>query len=123
MTASAPATGTSSCGSSPRTAAVSIETEGILHAAYEADTGIYDEVPDGTVITENFTAANTGTGPSLGLLTGATYVAAYTAHLNGDIFLGGIRFEWPGGYRLRELQRKPHQPASRRSLGLGRHVP
>jgi hypothetical protein len=76
--------------------AVSIETEGILHAAYEADTGIYDETPDGTLITENFTAANTGTGPSVGLLTGATYVASYTAHLNSDTFLSHIRFEWPG---------------------------
>lgn len=76
--------------------AVSIETEGILHASYESDTGIYDETPDGTLITENFTAANTGTGPCLGLLTGATYVASYTAHLNSDTFLSHIRFEWPG---------------------------
>lgn len=77
-------------------AAVSIESSGILGAAYETDTAVQDEVPNGTVITENFTCANTGTGPSCGLLTGATYVAAYAAQLNGGPFLGHIVFEWPG---------------------------
>ncbi len=76
--------------------AVSIENQGILHAPYEADSPVHDEVPDGTTITENFTAANTGTGPAAGLLTGATWVANYTALRNGNSFLSHIRLEWPG---------------------------
>jgi hypothetical protein len=76
--------------------AVSIETAGIFGAPYEADTAVMNEVPDGTTITENFTCANTGTGPSCGLTTGATYVAAYAATLNGSSFLSQIVLEWPG---------------------------
>ncbi len=76
--------------------AVSIETQGILHDAYEADSPIHDDVADNAVIIENFTAANTGTGPAAGLLTGATWMANYAALKNGNSFLGHIRLEWPG---------------------------
>lgn len=76
--------------------AVSLETAGFFGAPYEADTAVQNEVPDGTTITENFTCANTGTGPSCGLLTGATYVAAYAAQLNSGSFLSQIVLEWPG---------------------------
>jgi hypothetical protein len=76
--------------------AVSIETAGIFGAPYEADSAVQDEVPDGSTITENFTCANTGTGPSCGLVTGASYVAAYAAQLNSGSFLSQIVLEWPG---------------------------
>jgi hypothetical protein len=76
--------------------AVNIRTAGILGAPYEADSPVHDEVPDGSVITENFTCANFGTGPACGLQTGASYVASYAASLNGGSFLGGINLEWPG---------------------------
>jgi hypothetical protein len=76
--------------------AVNIRTSGIFGAPYEADSAIHDETPDGTVITENFTCANTGTGPACGLQTGASYVSSYAASLNGGTFLGGINLEWPG---------------------------
>lgn len=76
--------------------AVSIEDEGIFGAAYEAESNVTDEVPDGTTITWNFTCANTGTGPACALHTGATYVAAYAAILNGNSFLSHIVLEWPG---------------------------
>ena len=76
--------------------AVSIESAGLLGAPYEADTAVMNEVPDNTVITENFTCANTGTGPSCGLTTGATYVAAYAKQLNGGSWLSQIVLEWPG---------------------------
>jgi hypothetical protein len=76
--------------------AVNIRTSGIFGAPYEADSPIHDETPDGSVITENFTCANTGTGPACGLQTGASYVASYAAGLNGGSFLGGINLEWPG---------------------------
>jgi hypothetical protein len=76
--------------------AVSIETQGLFHDAYEADSGIHGDVSDGAVIVENFTADNAGTGPAAGLLTGATWMANYTALKNGNSFLGHIRLEWPG---------------------------
>jgi hypothetical protein len=76
--------------------AVNIRTSGILGAPYEADSAVHDETPDGSTITENFTCANTGTGPACGLQTGASYVASYAANLNGGSFLGGINLEWPG---------------------------
>jgi hypothetical protein len=76
--------------------AVNIRSAGIFGAPYEADSAVHDEVPDGSVITENFTCANTGTGPACGLLTGASYVASYASTLNGGSFLGGINLEWPG---------------------------
>jgi hypothetical protein len=76
--------------------AVNIRTSGILGAPYEADSPVHDETPDGSTITENFTCANTGTGPVCGLQTGASYVASYAANLNGGSFLGGINLEWPG---------------------------
>jgi len=76
--------------------AVSIESPGLLGAPYEADTAVMNEVPDGTLITQNPTAANTGTGPSCGMLTGATYVAAYTRQLNAGSFLSQIELIWPG---------------------------
>jgi hypothetical protein len=76
--------------------AVNIRTAGILGAPYEADSAVHDETPDGSTVTENFTCANTGTGPACGLLTGASYVASYAADLNGGTFLSGINLEWPG---------------------------
>lgn len=76
--------------------AVNVRTAGILGAPYEADSPVHNEVPDGSVVTENFTCANTGTGPACGLQTGASYVASYAATLNGGTFLGGINLEWPG---------------------------
>jgi hypothetical protein len=76
--------------------AVNIRTAGIFGAPYEADSPVHSEVPDGTTITENITCDNTGTGPACGLETGASYVAAYAAILNGGTFLGGLNIEWPG---------------------------
>jgi hypothetical protein len=76
--------------------AVNIRTSGIFGAPYEADSPVHDEVPDGSVITENITCDNTGSGPACGLQTGASYVASYAARLNGATFLGGINIEWPG---------------------------
>ncbi len=76
--------------------AVSIETAGILGSAYEAESGITDEVPDGTTITWNFTCSNADPGPACALHTGASYVAAYAAILNANSFLGHIVLEWPG---------------------------
>lgn len=63
---------------------------------YAAESSINNDVPDGTDITWNFTAANTGTGPSAGLAVGATWVAIYAHDLNGGSFLPHLRLEWPG---------------------------
>src|SRR5262249_51981567 len=75
---------------------VSIETSGAGHTVYENNSTTHNEVADGASVTENFTYANTDPGPAGGLLTGANYVAAYAAGLNGGTPLGQIRIEWPG---------------------------
>lgn len=46
--------------------------------------------------TWNFTAANTGTGPAVGLHTMATFEAASLAIRNGGTFLGFLPIVWPG---------------------------
>lgn len=74
--------------------AVSIKSDGVFGAVYQADTGVHNEVPDGSLITENITCANTGTGPACGLHTGASYVASYTASLNAGSFLPHINILW-----------------------------
>lgn len=74
---------------------VSIEPDG-AGGPYEGNTAVTNEVPDGTVITENITVLNTGNGPSSSVLTGATYIASYTKQLNGGVPLAQLRIEWPG---------------------------
>jgi hypothetical protein len=64
--------------------------------AYEAESSVHDETPDGTDIVWNFTADNTGTGPAAGLMVGATWVATYARNLNSGSYLSQIRLEWPG---------------------------
>jgi hypothetical protein len=51
---------------------------------------------NGSVITNNFVAANTGTGPSIGLHSMVTYEAAFTADRNGGPALGFFPIQWPG---------------------------
>ncbi|MGH7723942.1 MAG: FlgD immunoglobulin-like domain containing protein [Candidatus Eiseniibacteriota bacterium] len=76
--------------------AIEVAPMGLLSSAYEAESGVTDEAPDGSTITENFTTTNTGTGPAGGILTGGTWIASYTAGLNGGSFLGQCTVEWPG---------------------------
>lgn len=63
---------------------------------YATDSPVHDETPDGSSITENFTAANTGTGPVGGILTGASWIAIYARNLNGGTFISSLDIEWPG---------------------------
>lgn len=64
---------------------------------YQRESGIHDNVADGADITENFTWDNNGTNSSCGVLTGASYIAAYAYFLNGNSFLAHLPVEWPGG--------------------------
>jgi hypothetical protein len=50
----------------------------------------------GSTVTWNFVAANTGTGPSLGLHSMVTYEAAFTLSRNGGSALGFFPIQWPG---------------------------
>ncbi len=79
-----------------RTANGAVDVSPMGGSAYEADSPIHDETPDGSVIVENFTCFNTGTGPSCGVLTGGTWIASYTTLLNGGSFLPQLTVEWPG---------------------------
>ncbi|MBI1798008.1 MAG: hypothetical protein HYR74_13285 [Candidatus Eisenbacteria bacterium] len=63
---------------------------------YFADSPHHNDPPGGSTITENFTVANSGTGPSAGLLTCDTYEAGYLASLNSATPLPQLRVEWPG---------------------------
>jgi hypothetical protein len=66
-----------------------------LTGPYERDSGVHDETPCNTTITENFTAANTGTGPSVDVCEAMSWIAVYTAQLNSGTFLGQMLVEWP----------------------------
>jgi hypothetical protein len=64
---------------------------------FEASSSVHNETPCGATITENFTAANTGTGPSVNLVECGSYIAVYAKdRLNGGSFLGQLNIEWPG---------------------------
>jgi hypothetical protein len=77
--------------------AIEVKPPGILSSPYEADSPTHDETPCDATITENFTAANTGTGPAVNLNEAGSWIAVYTAdRLNGGSFLGQIGIEWPG---------------------------
>lgn len=75
---------------------VNTRSAGLLGGTYEMESGIHDETPNGTVITENFTTANTGTGPAGSIHTGATWIAVYTREKNGGSF-DGVDVIWPNG--------------------------
>ena len=64
---------------------------------YRRNSGVTDNASDGQVITENFTWDNNGTNSACGILTGASYIAAYSYFLNGNSFLPYKPIEWPGG--------------------------
>ncbi len=64
---------------------------------YRRESGVTNDVADGAVITENFTFNNNGTNSACGILTGASYIAAYAYYLNGNAFLPYKPLEWPGG--------------------------
>jgi len=74
---------------------IDVEDGCFLCGTYESDSAIRDEFPGGTIV-QNFTCANTGTGPACSVLTGLTWIAVYTSNLNGGNFLGKIRADWPG---------------------------
>ncbi|TPW17667.1 MAG: hypothetical protein FD129_285, partial [bacterium] len=77
--------------------AVSIEPAGIFTSPYQWESGVYDESPCGTMITESVIFVNTDPTPSMNLCEAQTWVAAYVAdRLNGGTFLGQIVCEWPG---------------------------
>jgi hypothetical protein len=62
---------------------------------YETNSGVTNEFSGGT-ITQNFTFAQTGTGPAASVLTGLTWSALYAHDLNGGAWLSSIYAHWPG---------------------------
>lgn len=74
---------------------IDVEDGCFLCGTYETDTAIRDEFPGGDII-QNFTCANTGTGPACSVLTGLTWIAKYVHDLNNNNWLSRIRADWPG---------------------------
>lgn len=68
---------------------------GLFGGTYEMESGVHDETPNGTTITENFTTANTGTGPAGSVFTSATWIAVYARDRHG--FSGSVDVIWPNG--------------------------
>ncbi len=80
-----------------KNSAVRVKAQGLFADAYEWESGVYDEQPCGSMITENVTFTNADPNPSMSLCEAATWVAIYTKdRLNGGSFLSSIDFEWPG---------------------------
>ncbi len=75
--------------------AIDVEDGCFLCGTYENDTAIRDEFPGGEII-ENFTCANTGTGPACSVLTGLTWIALYAHNLDDNNWVSKIRADWPG---------------------------
>jgi hypothetical protein len=71
-------------------------TAGVFGGTYEMVSGIHDETPDGATITENFTAANTGTGPAVSVFEAATWIAVYARDRNGGS-ISQVDVVWPNG--------------------------
>jgi hypothetical protein len=67
-----------------------------LPIPYLTTSGFSFDPAGGSTVTNNFLAANTGTGPALGLHSMATYEAAFTADRNGGSALGFFPIQWPG---------------------------
>ena len=69
----------------------------LLGSAYQAESGVWDETPGGSVINWNFTAANTGTGPSMSVFQAATWIAAYVAFDAEGADPAKVEVIWPNG--------------------------
>ena len=74
---------------------IDVEDGCFLCGTYESDSAIHDEFPGGEIV-ENFTCANTGTGPACSVLTGLTWIALYAHNLNNNNWVSKIRADWPG---------------------------
>ena len=79
-----------------RAANTLINTENGSGDTYEMQSGIYNETPNGTTITENFVAPNTGNGPAFSVHVGATWIAVYTQQVHGSA-LSSVDVVWPNG--------------------------
>lgn len=70
---------------------------GILGGTYVIESAVHDDVSDGAVINESFTAANTGTGPAMSLFQAGTWIAVYTRQVRGGSPLPQVDIVWPNG--------------------------
>ncbi len=64
---------------------------------YSMTSATHNETPSGTVITENFTAANSGGGEAWSVFQAATWVAVYARLENGNVGLASVDIHWPAG--------------------------
>ena len=71
-----------------RTANSLIDTRsaGLFGGTYEASSPVHGETPSGATINENFTIANTGTGPAMSVFQAGTWIALYASDRNGSDF-------------------------------------
>ena len=71
-------------------------TPGLPPLPYGAVSPLTFDPGGGSTVVWNFDAANTGTGPSVGLESMVTFEAASLAIRNGNTFLGFLPIVWPG---------------------------
>ena len=63
---------------------------------YFAESGVTDEVPSGSTVTENFVFTNMGNNPALSVFQAGTWIGEYTEDVNGSA-LGQVDVVWPNG--------------------------
>jgi hypothetical protein len=73
-----------------------VVTQTTGNAVYVMESGVHDETPDGTLITENFTAPNNSNGESFSVFQAATWIAGYVAVVRGAA-LPQVDIVWPNG--------------------------
>jgi hypothetical protein len=77
---------------------VNTRDAGLFGPTYGHTSGVSGDLPDDSVVNESFTAANTGTGPSVSVFQAATWIAVYFRDfLNGGAGLGSVDVIWPHG--------------------------
>jgi hypothetical protein len=64
---------------------------------YSMTSPTHSETPSGTIITENFTAANSGGGEAWSVFQAGTWVAVYARMENGNVGLASVDIHWPAG--------------------------
>jgi len=73
-----------------------VDTQTTGGTTYSMQSGVQNEVPDGSVLVRNFTAGNTGIGPAFSVFQAGTWIGKYAEQVHGAP-LPQVDVVWPNG--------------------------